>query len=395
MRFFPVPPTRTDAPPARWARRGGLLACSLLALASACGPGARYQEGSDLREQLFEAGLGNDLPYDHPRVPPRLRRVVQYAGRGPLNIAEYDRRGRLTFHYYRQYVGASWPGGYLTMIWAHVYRGDRLARTYALHSNTGVQVRDYVDGGGGYTVQEYVRDFPGEAVARRQANDNPYRAFARVQDFPAVLREPAVQALAGPGGPRLRRTQVYGRDGLLDEDVYWDETGAGARTTVHTYAADRQPAGQVSTSAGTVDETVALAYDARRRLAQALVLGAARDTVHLRRYRYAAQGRVQDTFDFVAHVRLPGSAAWDEYRKTSFRYAPDGACTQETVRTLEVDQTTGFGGEGQLRAQTGYRYNPEGYVVETVTHDYQTKATTRQHYRYTYAYWPPKASSGR
>jgi len=381
---------RTKAPHSHWA----LPWVVLYALVSACGPTTQHQEPSDLRERLFEADMGNDITYDHPQVAPHLRRVVQYAGRMPMNIAEYDQQGRLTFHYYRQYVGAFWPGRYLTMIWAHVYQGDRLARTYMLHSNVGFQIQDYAYGWWGRTVRQYVRDSPDESDTR-QANENPYGYIAQLQNFPAVLHDPKLQALQTQGQQRLCSEQVYGWDGLLDQEVYWDENEIRQRTTVSTYNADRQLVGQVSTVAGTADQTVTLTYDAHRRLLQALVLGVARDTVHLRHYRYTAQGRVQDTFDFIEHMHSPGFSNMDEYVKSSFQYAPNGLRTQQTESTLLVDKKKGFSGQGYLTAQTVYRYNSEGYLVEALTRDYQTKATTRQHYHYTYAYWASNSSAAR
>lgn len=365
---------------------GGLL--FLLSGVSACSSKTKPSDFVYLPDPLFASEWDNDITYTNPILPPRLQRVIQYEGNVPLNIAEYDPQGKLIFHHYKYYMGSNWPGTYLTVITAHLYEGERLMRTYELHSNVGFTITDYAYGWWGWRVRAYVRRDSYDP--KQEINTNPYQYITQIQSLSQLRAQPQVQLLERIGKKHLSKDWLYGLDKHIKQVVYWQENGSRDGKALRTYNAQQQLTRQVIVDEdGTPSQTLTLTYDRDQRLTQWLVLGERQDTSSLHLYQYTPEGRVRNDFGFTSHYTYTKSdGVVDEFLKRTYHYSPRGLITKETVSALLINKICGLACEGQLREETVYRHNPEGYVQEAVTQDYSAMERRRKVYRYTYQYWP-------
>jgi hypothetical protein len=315
---------------------------------------------------------------------------MQKDGNLPLNIAEYDRQGRLIFHHYKQYVGDYWPGHYLTMITAHVYEGERLVRTYELHSNVGFTITDYKYGWLGWRVRAYIRHDSYD-LKQQEINTNPYRYINQIQSLSQLLAHPQVQLLDRRGTKHLAQEWIYGLDKQSHQVVFWNEKGSAEGKAIRSYNAQQQLVREVILENDEKpSQTLELTYDQDHRLRQGLVLGDKQDTSRLHIYEYTPEGRIRNDFTFSSHFHYgrPEEGAVDDFYKTTYQYLPRGLVAKETVSSQVVNQVCGLTCEGQVQVETVYHHNTEGYVQEKVIQDYLENERTRKIYRYSYDYWP-------
>lgn len=334
--------------------------------------------------------LDNDLA-DNAHPPRGLRRVEQFWGDTLLNVLAYDPHGRVVFKYYRQYVGAFWPGGYLTMITGNVYAGNRLVRRYDLHSNVGVKITDYDYGWWGWTVREYVRETPDSADSPT-INTNPFRSIVNLQDLQAVLDSPLVQVVQAASRPALFTERRYSVGGVLKEVLFFDEHGKESARGVYAYNAQGLCAEHVTTDHGKRDQLTQYAYDRAHRLVHALTLGARNDTSALLAYRYDARGRLAEEFSFAGHSSFPAHSTEpeDQFIQLHFAYTADGRLRQVESAEVVFKRRCAFACDAwreEKRERTRFRRNAAGYVAEEVTDSDDDGKRTRKNYRYCYRFW--------
>lgn len=75
--------------------------------------------------------------------PDKIKKFYQLQNTDTLNILEFDNHKNLIFKYYKQYVGNFWKDKFIYMIEANVYNGNKIIKTYYLHSNAGYELFTY------------------------------------------------------------------------------------------------------------------------------------------------------------------------------------------------------------------------------------------------------------
>lgn len=183
----------------------------------------------------------NDASTRKGKLPKNIKSVTQYSDDIVLNISEYDQNEKEVFSYYNQYVGEFWNGKYITVITGSLYNNKgQLMKSYNLHSNAYLSIREYAYDTLGNNTHVFDRDYISDK-SEKAINSNPYSFISEIKSFDELIKHPLIIEIENSSPKNLLWIKEYDNNSNLVSEVTLTPEGDTSAIERYRYNSNHQP----------------------------------------------------------------------------------------------------------------------------------------------------------
>lgn len=272
------------------------------------------------------------------------------------------------------------------MIAAYVYQGNRLLKSYYLHSNVGLTVNDYDHSWFGSAVKCYTRGISNAQLGRY--NTNAFRYVEQITSFQALVNHPQVQKLERQAASPLCEEALYDSFNRVQERREYDKADKVCARTVYFY--NKQGLllrTQYTSNRPASDRQSVREYNEQQLLTKEYLVTNQTDTSEWKQYGYDKAGHLLTATHLVAKREETESntrpiTVFDQLVLQYDEHKAIHQITNSTLTTRAAD--TSIEREDTPQRHITYTRNKEGFIVERKEVDYRKDTTRLTRYNYVY-----------